>query len=88
LRGEPPGGRAASPRPAPPPAPQHVQSKLVCALTHEVMDADNPPLVLPNGMVYSTRAVDLISRRNNGKMVCPATESVFPASDAKRLFIL
>ena len=65
-----------------------MQSKLVCALTHEVMDADNPPLVLPNGMVYSTKAVSLISQHNGGKMVCPATESVYPASEAKRLFIL
>ena len=68
--------------------PQHVHSKLVCALTHEVMDVDNPPLVLPNGRVYSTKAVQLIAARNDGNMVCPETEQVFPATEAKRLYIV
>lgn len=67
---------------------KHVHSKLVCALTHEVMDVDNPPLVLPNGRVYSTKAVQLIAARNDGNMVCPETEQVFPATEAKRLYIV
>ncbi|CAK9142941.1 unnamed protein product [Ilex paraguariensis] len=33
---------------------QH-HSKLVCYITKEVMDTENPPLVLPNGYVYSTK---------------------------------
>ncbi|URE39551.1 macrophage erythroblast [Musa troglodytarum] len=31
-------------------------SKLVCYITKELMDHENPPLVLPNGYVYSTKA--------------------------------
>lgn len=30
-------------------------SKLVCYITKELMDHENPPLVLPNGYVYSTK---------------------------------
>lgn len=33
---------------------QH-HSKLVCYITKELMDTENPPLVLPNGYVYSTK---------------------------------
>ncbi|CAI9091509.1 OLC1v1026563C3 [Oldenlandia corymbosa var. corymbosa] len=39
---------------------QH-HSKLVCYITKELMDTENPPLVLPNGYVYSTK-VCLIAR--------------------------
>lgn len=31
------------------------QSKLVCYISKEPMDTENPPLVLPNGYVYSTK---------------------------------
>ncbi|MQM09666.1 hypothetical protein Taro_042542 [Colocasia esculenta] len=30
-------------------------SKLVCYISKELMDTENPPLVLPNGYVYSTK---------------------------------
>jgi len=33
---------------------QH-HSKLVCYITKELMDSENPPLVLPNGYVYSAK---------------------------------
>lgn len=33
---------------------QH-HSKLVCFITKELMDTENPPMVLPNGYVYSTK---------------------------------
>lgn len=35
---------------------QH-HSKLVCYITKEIMDTENPPLVLPNGYVYSTKVL-------------------------------
>jgi macrophage erythroblast attacher len=35
---------------------QH-HSKLVCHITKELMDTENPPLVLPNGYVYSTKVL-------------------------------
>lgn len=40
------------------PYAKHVHSRLVCAVTKEVMDEHNPPIVLPNGTVYSERAID------------------------------
>ena len=37
------------------PFAKHIHSKLVCYISKELMNEDNPPLVLPNGYVYSTR---------------------------------
>jgi macrophage erythroblast attacher len=35
------------------PRSHHLNSTIVCALSGKIMDADNPPLALPNGYVYS-----------------------------------
>ncbi|XP_060186334.1 protein MAEA homolog [Lycium barbarum] len=51
---------------------QH-HSKLVCYITKELMDTENPPLVLPNGYVYSTKALEEMSKRNDGRIICPRT---------------
>ncbi|KAK9024833.1 hypothetical protein V6N11_064739 [Hibiscus sabdariffa] len=44
---------------------QH-HSKLVCYITKELMDTENPPQVLPNGYVYSTKALKEMAEKNNG----------------------
>lgn len=51
---------------------QH-HSKLVCYITKELMDTENPPLVLPNGYVYSTKALEEMSKKNDGRITCPRT---------------
>lgn len=35
------------------PRSHHFNSTIVCALSGKIMDADNPPLAMPNGYVYS-----------------------------------
>ncbi|KAG2454742.1 hypothetical protein HYH02_000578 [Chlamydomonas schloesseri] len=42
------------------PLAKHMHSKLVCAVTKELMSDANPPLLLPNGYVYSTRGIELL----------------------------
>jgi hypothetical protein len=37
------------------PFAKHFHSKLVCYISKELMNEDNPPLVLPNGYVYSRK---------------------------------
>lgn len=39
------------------PLSHHTNSNLVCRITGKLIDESNPPLVLPNGFVYSTQAV-------------------------------
>uniref|UniRef100_A0A7N0V4R7 Macrophage erythroblast attacher n=1 Tax=Kalanchoe fedtschenkoi TaxID=63787 RepID=A0A7N0V4R7_KALFE len=51
---------------------QH-HSKLVCFITKELMDTENPPMVLPNGYVYSTKGLEEMAAKNNGSIICPRT---------------
>jgi len=70
------------------PYAKHVQSKLVCSVTKDIMNDANPPMVLPNGYVYSARAVESITAANGGRMVCPRTGNVYAADELRRAFIV
>uniref|UniRef100_A0ACD5TZI4 Uncharacterized protein n=1 Tax=Avena sativa TaxID=4498 RepID=A0ACD5TZI4_AVESA len=65
---------------------QH-HSKLVCHITKELMDTENPPLVLPNGYVYSTKALDEMAKKNGGKITCPRTGETCNYTDLVKAFI-
>ncbi|KAL6977275.1 polynucleotide 5'-hydroxyl-kinase [Sarracenia purpurea var. burkii] len=65
---------------------QH-HSKLVCYITKELMDTENPPLVLPNGYVYSTKALEEMAEKNDGKITCPKTGLVFNYSDVVKAYV-
>ncbi|XP_031501453.1 protein MAEA homolog [Nymphaea colorata] len=65
---------------------QH-HSKLVCYISKELMDADNPPLVLPNGYVYSTKALEDMAKKNGGRITCPRTSLVYNFSELAKVFI-
>ncbi|MBA0665233.1 protein MAEA homolog [Gossypium raimondii] len=65
---------------------QH-HSKLVCYITKELMDTENPPQVLPNGYVYSTKALKEMAEKNNGKITCPRTGLVCNYSDLVKAYI-
>ncbi|KAG6553161.1 hypothetical protein Mapa_005220 [Marchantia paleacea] len=55
------------------PFSKHVHSKLVCFISKELMNEDNPPLVLPNGYVYSRKAMEEMAKNNQGRITCPRT---------------
>ncbi|KAK3137436.1 hypothetical protein QOZ80_5BG0452220 [Eleusine coracana subsp. coracana] len=65
---------------------QH-HSKLVCYITKELMDTENPPRVLPNGYVYSEKALQEMSKKNDGNITCPRTGEVCKFEDCVRAFI-
>ncbi|KAK1322481.1 hypothetical protein QJS10_CPA03g01158 [Acorus calamus] len=65
---------------------QH-HSKLVCYITKELMDTENPPLVLPNGYVYSTKALEDMAKKNDGKITCPRTGYVCNFTDLVKAYI-
>jgi len=65
---------------------QH-HSKLVCYITKELMDTENPPLVLPNGYVYSNKALEEMAKNNTGKITCPRTGYICNYSELVKAFI-
>jgi macrophage erythroblast attacher len=52
------------------------------------MNDANPPMVLPNGYVYSLKAIDQNAAKNNGRIVCPHTGAEFGYDEARRAFIV
>ena len=53
------------------PYAKHVHSRLVCAITKEIMNEHDPPVVLPNGIVYSKKAIQQNSNQGDGVFVDP-----------------
>jgi macrophage erythroblast attacher len=69
------------------PQAKHVHSKLICALTREVMDEHNVPMVLPNGYVYSERALQEMAAATGGRIICPKTGLVCEYNELRRAYV-
>lgn len=63
-------------------------SHLKCRCSGESMDEHNPPLALPNGHVYSTRALRDFMTRPDGKVVCPRTGDTFSVTEVRSIYII
>lgn len=70
------------------PSAKHVHSKLICAISGKTMSEHNPPLVLPNGYVYSTQALENLAAKNNGVVKCPITSDTYDFTELRRAFIM
>lgn len=71
------------------PAFRQTQSRLVCRISGVLMDETNPPMALPNGHVYSRRALEEIAaKRGDDRVVCPTTGKEFPLSSLSRVFVM
>ncbi|DBA01195.1 TPA: hypothetical protein N0F65_002330 [Lagenidium giganteum] len=72
------------------PFAHHPLSRLVCRVTRTVMDEHNPPLVLPNGYVYSQQAVAQMTQQSERKdtITCIETREVFAVGELRPVYIL
>ncbi|XP_078462166.1 E3 ubiquitin-protein transferase MAEA isoform X2 [Lampetra planeri] len=61
-------------------------SRLVCRVSGQVMNENNPPMMLPNGYIYSYNS--LVSIREGDKVACPRTKEVFNFSQIEKVFIM
>ena len=71
------------------PCSKHTHSKIICQVTRSVMDERNPPMVLPNGFVYSARAVQMFSDgldTSTSGLVCPRSGHTFDNSELRKAF--
>jgi len=69
------------------PLSHHVNSTIVCRLSGEIMDEDNPPMALRNGYVYSHKALKEMAAKNNDQITCPRTGAVYDKSSLKKVFV-
>jgi len=70
------------------PFSHHENSSIVCRVTGALLDENNPPMILPNGHVYSQAALQEMALRSAGMITCPRTKQSFRISEAKKLYVL
>lgn len=68
------------------PHAHHDTSTLVCRVTCERMDEDNPPMALPNGHVYSERGLRKCVSAS-GAVRCLCTGAEFAWEEVRKVFI-
>lgn len=70
------------------PFSKHIHSSWVCPITKALMDENNPPVVLPNGYVYSRGAMEEMAARNDGKVVCAKTgDGPYELAQLQKVFL-
>lgn len=69
------------------PLSHHVNSTIVCRISGKIMNEDNPPMLLPNGRVYSFDALRDMALKFDGNITCPRTGDVYQMQDLKKVFI-
>ncbi|XP_026192103.1 protein fyv10 [Cyclospora cayetanensis] len=70
------------------PMPHRMRSNVICSVTGEPMDEDNPPMASPDGYLISKKGlVQLTERSENGLVVCPKTNNAYPPTTFVRVFI-
>lgn len=66
-------------------------SNLICRILGVIMDEHNPPVMLPNNQVFSTKGIEKISKPINNssdrKIVCPITMSEYKTSQVSKIFL-
>ena len=68
----------------------HIHSKLVCRITGKLMDDRNPPMILPNGNVYSLLGIQELINKSKDKKTFkdPRSDSVFQMQQLKKALII
>ncbi|KAJ3018644.1 UNVERIFIED_CONTAM: GID complex subunit containing RING finger motif [Siphonaria sp. JEL0065] len=70
------------------PNAHHLNSCLVCRISGDIMNEDNPPMVLPNGYVYSHKALEEMALKHDGLLTCPRTLQQFHVSQMRKAFAI
>lgn len=70
------------------PRGRHENSVLVCSISGEIMDENNPPMAFPNGNVYSTNALQAMADQNGGEITDPKSSDKVRFEDLRKCFIM
>lgn len=70
------------------PFPHCSQSKLICSISGQPLNENNPPLVLPNGHVYGQLSLKAMAKKNGGQIVCPKTLVGYNIQEAQKVYIM
>ncbi|EDO31713.1 predicted protein [Nematostella vectensis] len=64
------------------------QSRLVCPISGQVMNENNPPMVLPNGFVYGENSLRSMSVERGGRIQCPRTKDDYLFEQAEKVYVM
>ena len=67
---------------------KHGTSKLVCAMSRDLIDDNNPPLMLPNGRVYGRAALERMAAEHGGDVVCLETGETYAFAACVQVYIM
>ena len=66
-------------------------SNLICRILGVIMDEYNPPVMLPNNQLYSTKGIEKISKpvpdSTDRKVFCPITMNEYKTSQITKIFL-
>lgn len=62
-------------------------SSLICRITGEIMDEHNPPIMLPNGEVYSQKGISDLAEKNAGIIICPEKKDEYKLSQIIKIYL-
>ena len=69
------------------PFSHHNNSTIVCRVSGAIMNEDNPPMVLPNGYVYSLKALEEMALLQGGFVTCQRTGERFRFGELRKVFV-
>ncbi|KAL8273090.1 hypothetical protein Esti_003011 [Eimeria stiedai] len=70
------------------PMPHRLKSHLICPVTGEPMDDDNPPMASPEGRLISKKGLALLaSPSQSGLVLCPHSANSYPPRTFLRVFL-
>lgn len=70
------------------PYPHCSQSKLICSISGEPMNENNPPMMLPNGYIYGEMSLRELSKRDDGRITCPKTNQEFEFREVVKVYVM
>lgn len=70
------------------PYPHCSQSRLICSISGQPLNENNPPMMLPNGYVYGELGLRAMAAQNNGRIRCPRTKEEYSIQELMRVFVM
>lgn len=70
------------------PRSRHENSVLVCSISGQIMDENDPPMAMPNGNVYSYAALRALADENDGIVKDPQNGDEANFSELRKCFIM
>jgi len=64
------------------------QSRLFCSASGQPLNEHNQPMMLPNGYVYGSIALQQMADQNRGSVTCPRTKKVFDYGQCQKVFVM